>query len=545
VRGKNLIWLCLIAMMIASPLVMPRSFAQPPATVVVNPPTTITNPAQDFTIEVDVLGGTNVAGFDLKITWNVALTDFPPTTSLGEFLGSTGISTSPLFENDNFLFKYVQVGAFLTAPGGVDGDGALAYFTFHVKATQSGSSVLHIYDVKLFDQDGNLLPLTTQDGSFGTTAPYVDFTITPSNPDVGQLVTFDGSPSYDPANPSTPLADYMWDFGDGSPVVHGKVVTHTYSAYNINGYPVTLTATNANGESWHVTKALVIWRDLQIAVVWPTITETDTTDYDAYQTTNDYYETPGYGLLSVIVVVQNLGTKTETYSLDVVVSGKDYFGKTHTWDITSTGADTGWGQPYPATVSPNGGSGYANWFFFDISYNASTSMGLFGFNTNKPVPPGQYTITATLTDAYDQDPTNNVKSVPFGVHGSVEGFAMQGFNWHGWSSGTTTFWGMMMNLDNTTAIALPPTQQGEYAYMEFTIVNLATGATTVLDSPVSYLNYWQWAFVSVSTTLAAGKYTCSYIVYFGTDGVNFPYFGQYSRTFKFTVFAPTHHHGWH
>jgi hypothetical protein len=197
---------------------------------------------------------------------------------------------------------------------------------------------------------------------------------------------------------------------------------------------------------------------------------------------------------------------------------------------------TGANVTYPASLDAGADSGWRNWFFLDISYGAST------FGCNPPVIPGQYKITATLTSTYDQDPTNNVGSVPFGVHGSVEGFAMQGFNRHGWSSGTTTFWGVMMNLDNTTAMELPPTQQGEYAYMEFTITNRATGAATILDSPVSYLNSWQWAFVPVSTTLAAGKYTCSYIVYFGTDGSTFPYFGQYSRTFKFTVWAP-HHYG--
>lgn len=523
------------ALLLISPFAIPKSFAQGPANVLVYPPETETNPTQDFTILIGVLGAENVAGFDLKLTWKTALTDFPPVATLGEFLGSTGISTSPLFEYDNFLFKYVEVGAFLTAPGTVSGDGVLAYFTFHVKADQSGSSPLHIYDVRLFDDNGALIPITTTDGGFHTTAPYVDFTITPSNPDVGQVVTFDGSATYDPADPSAPMADYAWDFGDGSPVVHGKVVTHTYSAYKYDPYLVTLTATKLNGESWHVTKPLTIWRDLALAVVWPTMTETDTTDYDAYQTTQDYYEVPPYGLLSVIVVVQNVGTIKETYSLSVIVSGQDYYGVTHTWDITSSGADSGFGQPYPAKVSPNAGSGYADWFLLDISYNASSNWWGQPFQ----VPPGQYTITATIIDSHDQDATNNVRSVPFGVHGSVEvtrivrgALTNKSYKL---SKGAITFGGFFENFDNT--IAPQRVDQGEYGRIAFDIYQGGTLLEEV-TTPALYLNYLQGnadQYKAVWSDLAVGKYDIDAYAQFGTDGVTFPYFGYRHYTFTVTI----------
>jgi hypothetical protein len=346
----------------------------------------------------------------------------------------------------------------------------------------------------------------------------------------------------------------------GQPELHNETLT-TMLAYYFNDQPLTsggplrfaivgpeglLTPSKYWVQNVVKMEILGVWRDLGIVSVVPTMTEGDTTDYDAYQTTNDYYESPGYGLLSVIVVVQNYGTVTESYNLTVWVNGTDYWGFKHDFNITPS-AIWFYDTTYPSTLAPGTSSGQTNWFLFDISYGAQTSVALFGTQINKPVPPGQYNITATLTDPYDQDPTNNVKSVPFGLHGSVEAFAMQGFSWHGWNSGTTTFWGMMMNLDNTTAVELPSTEQGEYAYMEFTIVNAATGVTTVLDSPVSYLTSWQWTFVSVSTTLPAGKYTCSYIVYFGnaatlTTTDPYPFFGQYSRTFKFVVWAPTRHH---
>jgi len=548
VRGKHIIWLCLAAVLFMSPLVVNKSFAQNEnVTVVVNPPTIQSNPTQDFTVEVDVSGITGCAGFDLKMTWDTALTEFPPVVSSGDFLSNYGTyTTSGIFQYNNFLFKYVEVGEFITTRyGSVDGDGSLAFFTFHVKSTQSGTSILHLFDVRLFDYLGNLIPVSsTSDGFFFTTVPFVDFTVTPPNPIVGQVVTFDGSPSFDPVTNSHVLSDYKWDFGDGSPIVDSganPVVTHVYGAYNLNPYQVTLTATKGDGESWFVTKPLLIWRDLMIATVWPTMTETDTTDYSAYQTTLDYYENPGYGLLSVVVVVQNLGTVTEYYSLDVVVSGKDYYGMTHTWDITST-EQWFYGYTYPRSIVAGGGSGFTNWFLFDISYDATTSIGLLGEQINSPVPPGQYTITATVSCAADQDPINNVASAPFGVHGSVEATkivrgAMTGKTYKA-SHGPITFGGFFENFDNTTDILRIPTDQGEYGRIAFDIYDESGAQVTEVTTPTMYLNYLQRTptqYTAVWSDVAVGKYTVVAYAQFGTDGSSYPYFGYRTYTFSITV----------
>jgi PKD repeat protein len=42
-----------------------------------------------------------------------------------------------------------------------------------------------------------------------------------------------------------PITNYCWDFGDGSPVANGKIVTHTYTAEGT--YVVTLTVTDGQG----------------------------------------------------------------------------------------------------------------------------------------------------------------------------------------------------------------------------------------------------------------------------------------------------------
>ncbi len=67
------------------------------------------------------------------------------------------------------------------------------------------------------------------------------FSYTPSRPAGGQMVTFTGTVLL-----ATPPIDYAWDFGDGNPLVHGEVVTHTFPAHTaVLPYTVIMTAANA------------------------------------------------------------------------------------------------------------------------------------------------------------------------------------------------------------------------------------------------------------------------------------------------------------
>jgi len=59
---------------------------------------------------------------------------------------------------------------------------------------------------------------------------------------VDDVIEFDGSGSYDPDGTIT---SYEWDFGDGSPVENGEIVTHTYTTVGL--YAVTLTVTDNGG----------------------------------------------------------------------------------------------------------------------------------------------------------------------------------------------------------------------------------------------------------------------------------------------------------
>ncbi|NVM27152.1 MAG: PKD domain-containing protein, partial [Desulfobacterales bacterium] len=64
-------------------------------------------------------------------------------------------------------------------------------------------------------------------------------TYSPSVPKAGENVTFDASLSDDPDGT---IANYEWNFGDGTPLDYGMIVNHTYAT---NGtYPVVLTVTD-------------------------------------------------------------------------------------------------------------------------------------------------------------------------------------------------------------------------------------------------------------------------------------------------------------
>lgn len=68
--------------------------------------------------------------------------------------------------------------------------------------------------------------------------PVPHFTHSPSQPDIGEEVTFDASASYSPGQPGGTIISYIWDFGDGENAT-GVTVTHTYSSPD--SYSVRLT----------------------------------------------------------------------------------------------------------------------------------------------------------------------------------------------------------------------------------------------------------------------------------------------------------------
>jgi PKD repeat protein len=84
--------------------------------------------------------------------------------------------------------------------------------------------------------------------------PSAAFTIAVRNPESGQAIAFDGSPSRDPDGS---ISSYAWSFGDGSRA-WGPAPTHTYSSPGT--YSVTLTVTDSSGQRSSVTQQLTVSR---------------------------------------------------------------------------------------------------------------------------------------------------------------------------------------------------------------------------------------------------------------------------------------------
>ncbi len=76
----------------------------------------------------------------------------------------------------------------------------------------------------------------------------VSFTYQPRFPQDGDVITFTGA-----ITAGTPPLTYTWNFGDGSPLASGEVVTHAYarqSSSMIHSYLVRLTVNNQLGSRW-------------------------------------------------------------------------------------------------------------------------------------------------------------------------------------------------------------------------------------------------------------------------------------------------------
>lgn len=129
------------------------------------------------------------------------------------------------------------------------GDIAEYLWVFGDGATASAPAVEHIYS----ERGIYTVFLTVVDRNGGTDQaqttirvhskrPVAGFTISPaSGVKVGQTVTFDASESHDPDGT---VAEYLWDFGDGSGTSTGTPTTHhTYS--QVGQYTVALVVRDA------------------------------------------------------------------------------------------------------------------------------------------------------------------------------------------------------------------------------------------------------------------------------------------------------------
>jgi len=144
--------------------------------------------------------------------------------------------------------------------------------------------------------------------------PYANFTYLPEPPEPlfkGDPINFNASKSS--VRLPRKIANYTWDFGDGTPktTVNYTTITHTY-LYSGN-YNVSLTViTDEGGTNSTFTMVNVSYPKPgithDIAIVWNSATLNATEGYVWYYTTHGW-------VLNITVIVRNEGTSTENFTV--------------------------------------------------------------------------------------------------------------------------------------------------------------------------------------------------------------------------------------
>ena len=128
--------------------------------------------------------------------------------------------------------------------GNIDLTGSVVTYVFTTGGTKQVT-------LNVTDSDGGQGSIT-KTVPIGVNAPVADFTYEPQYPSLGELVTFDASPSYDPDGT---IQFYEWDFNDdGKADRTGKVATWVFTQGGTNY--VTLRVTDNEGNVGSITKGV-------------------------------------------------------------------------------------------------------------------------------------------------------------------------------------------------------------------------------------------------------------------------------------------------
>ncbi len=127
---------------------------------------------QPFTVSVVISNVVDLGGFEFTLTYDPQVVHVQSVT-LGNFLGSTGRSVSALPAQIDNAAGRVAFGAFSFGPqAGPSGTGTLARIAFVPQA--EGNTALTFQHAQATNTSGNVLALTTRDGTLTVTAcsPY-------------------------------------------------------------------------------------------------------------------------------------------------------------------------------------------------------------------------------------------------------------------------------------------------------------------------------------------------------------------------------------
>jgi PKD repeat protein len=367
--------------------------------IYIDPSTVMANPGDYFTFNVSIADVTDLFAWGFKLGWPIGLLEANAANiTEGPFLKQGGTTA---FAKKVFT-DYIDVGcSLLGANPGVSGSGVLATVTLTVLKT--GNATLDLYSTKLLDPTLTEIAHMSQDGYFYTTWPVPDFTYSPNpiddpgHPIVGETITFDASPSYDPDGGAIVL--YEWDFGDGASDT-GQVVTHAYDTEG--SYSVTLTVTDDDGETYDVSLSILILTPemadeyFSSVVYTPFDSDGDSFD-DALEVQMDVDTTDG----TLWVYVDAFLVDPYGSIIDVDFPG---------WEITGNSVEYGYAYLYVPSGSPEGWYDvelilYDQWWNYeDYKYGNDVLYYV-------PSPPSIFFFNAYLSDYVDVDDDGYYRSV--------------------------------------------------------------------------------------------------------------------------------------
>ena len=214
-------------------------------------------------------------------------------------------------------------------------------------------------------ESAGLTDTTSQLVLFETVPRY---TFQPTNPVVGQQVTFNASDSIS-YNSTNPIKEYDWSFGDGTSGT-GAIITHSYSAES--SYRIVLTLLTSYGNP-SVSKTLTVGQS-NSNVVYTVITDKDT--YVPSDTVH------------IKLNATNQGTQPATFTFRDACSGFRFQITNSTGNLVYTNVPPPF-APCAQVIT-----------VITIQPGQTLTVGMLDWKQvnqqGQPVPPGSYTITGVI-----------------------------------------------------------------------------------------------------------------------------------------------------
>lgn len=226
-------------------------------------------PGSSFIVNVTVANVADLYTWQVLVLFNPSLLNCTNATlpSYNVYAGKSMFPVSPTIDN---IGGSVAIGASLlgTQPG-FTGSGVLCQIGFTVLSrghTGLDFSIPYGADTFLLHSTLDVIPSLVNGGYFDNRLaqpqpPVAVFDYSPKTVIVGQIVTFNGSASYDPDGTVT---SWAWAFGD-SGTGSGVVATHSY--LSVGNFTAILTVTDNDGQT-NSTSTIITTYEFQPAVLY-------------------------------------------------------------------------------------------------------------------------------------------------------------------------------------------------------------------------------------------------------------------------------------